>query len=759
MTLRGGQEPAAAAGVEEEVAAASQAKLEEFVESEEAVLNILKQASDLKDEGNRAFQSNVVAAMELYTSAYLLTQNVRNEKFTKEITKIQIACLTNKALAALQLNKYKEAFACCSLALEMEPTNFKALYRRAFAWRGLGSLQDARDDLVSALQVQPSNEDASSALQAINAEIEQLESSSTNVNAAHAEPMEGGQDEENLSTSSLCSSISAARKIKHRIAGLKNEGATCYLNAVLQTLFHLPALRRAIYRIPTVEPRGELPSVSLALQRLFWNLHKSPVPQSTTELLVSFGWDSADSLMQQDISDFCHMLFDIVEEGMKNTTVEGEITKLLGVKVQYTDSVESVSWSKQREDVSMVTLLHGIRESRSVLKSLELLTKPEIIEGYDTEVHGKQTVHRSLRFKELPPILLLNINRIEFCPVALEPVKINDRFEFPAELDMSQFTVRSEGEQEGRARYSLCSVIVHMGSANMGHYVAYCRPAGEQGKWFCFDDDHVAEVGEEEAIDNNFGNDNSPSLPVGGLYMRSVLQKMRSAYMLCYVRSDCFDEVMNTTGLEEEVPPHVKEGTAGSVGFSLPISITVLTPDGGESKLDEEEGGGEQQQQQDAEGVMEGVEQGNDTLSEERKRFVRGRAINLTISSPETKTIADILSEMIRVAEANGKPMLPPSAEEFLGAEVEQTPPAAMEEEEVEEAQEGSRSASETLAPLETPNLKLCLTSVRNHMIQCVYPEEERASEGASSVALSSVLAPDSCASGRFFPPASRVVR
>ena len=149
------------------------------------------------------------------------------------------------------------------------------------------------------------------------------------------------------------------------------------------------------------------------------------------------------------------MLFDIVEEGMKNTTADGAIPRLLGVKLQYTDAAESVGWQKHRLDTSYVTVLHGVKdgECKNVMESIELLCKPQVIEDYDTEVHGKQTVTRTLAFKEAPPILLLNINRIDFDYETFEPIKLNDRYEFPEHLDLAS----NELAAEACARRRVCS--------------------------------------------------------------------------------------------------------------------------------------------------------------------------------------------------------------------------------------------------------------------------------------------------------------
>lgn len=47
-----------------------------------------------------------------------------------------------------------------------------------------------------------------------------------------------------------------------------NEGTTCYMNSLLQTLFTIGAVRRAIYNISKSE------GIPLCLQRIFYNLQQ-----------------------------------------------------------------------------------------------------------------------------------------------------------------------------------------------------------------------------------------------------------------------------------------------------------------------------------------------------------------------------------------------------------------------------------------------------------------------------------------------------
>ncbi len=54
--------------------------------------------------------------------------------------------------------------------------------------------------------------------------------------------------------------------------GLKNQGATCYMNSLLQFLYNINFFRQAVYHMPTQEEDDMAKSIPLALQSLFYKV-------------------------------------------------------------------------------------------------------------------------------------------------------------------------------------------------------------------------------------------------------------------------------------------------------------------------------------------------------------------------------------------------------------------------------------------------------------------------------------------------------
>ncbi|KAJ3031740.1 UNVERIFIED_CONTAM: hypothetical protein HDU68_000675 [Siphonaria sp. JEL0065] len=330
--------------------------------------------------------------------------------------------------------------------------------------------------------------------------------------------------------------------------GLKNQGATCYMNSLLQSLYFISYFRKATFNIPTDtdEPTKSIP---LALQRIFYQLQFSDQPVGTTELTKSFGWDTLDSFMQHDVQEFNRVLQDNLESKMKGTKAEGAISKLfVGKYKSYIKCINVDFESSRIEDFYDIQL--NVKGFKNLHDSFVDYIAVETLDGdnkYQAEGHGLQDARKGVIFTEFPPVLHLQLKRFEYDMEKDAMVKINDRYEFPNEIDLAPFL--AEGSiQKGSQKYLLHGVLVHAGDLTGGHYNAFLR-AEKNGKWFKFDDDRVTPVTDLDATEENFG--------VDPLTKTKMLKRFTNAYMLVYVRESNADEILKPI-TTEDIPEHLR---------------------------------------------------------------------------------------------------------------------------------------------------------------------------------------------------------
>jgi len=97
--------------------------------------------------------------------------------------------------------------------------------------------------------------------------------------------------------------------------------------------------------------------------------------------------------------------------------------------------------------------------------------------------NAKTDTLKGYRLQKLPPILTVDLNRFDFDYNTFQRVKVNDRFEFPLELDVSAHLDPEAFETPENCQYELKSVIIHRGGAYGGHYHAYIQDELREGVW------------------------------------------------------------------------------------------------------------------------------------------------------------------------------------------------------------------------------------------------------------------------------------
>ncbi|UPK93680.1 hypothetical protein LCI18_004615 [Fusarium solani-melongenae] len=342
--------------------------------------------------------------------------------------------------------------------------------------------------------------------------------------------------------------------------GLKNQGATCYLNSLLQSLYFTNKFRKAIYGIPT-ENDPSMHNSTYTLQRLFYQLQTSDQAVGTNELTKSFGWDTRHIFEQQDVQEFSRKLMERMEEKMKGTEAENVLPGMFSGKIKTYISCINVDYESSRiEDFWDIQL--NVSGNKNLLESFQDYIQVEKMDGenqyFAGDEHKLQDANKGVIFTSFPDVLHLQLKRFEYDIQRDMMMKINDRYEFPETFDAAPY-LSEDADKSVPWTYQLHSVLVHSGDLNAGHYYAFLKPA-QDGWFYKYDDDKVTKATLREVMEENFGGEyrTANGYPRAPLQKKVPIMRQNSAYMLVYIRQTRIDDILCPV-TKDDIPLHLKQ--------------------------------------------------------------------------------------------------------------------------------------------------------------------------------------------------------
>jgi ubiquitin carboxyl-terminal hydrolase 48 len=307
--------------------------------------------------------------------------------------------------------------------------------------------------------------------------------------------------------------------------GIKNLGATCYLNTQIQCLARNTGLLEGIFAWKTPEVRSRMDSVLEKLQQLLARLAYGADSTISTEAFSQALGLQNDEM--QDPNEFARLLFDRMHEAFQrcahhesgnadnNTkSLSTLLPKLfMGVMTYETRCVNCRRVTERNERFMDINLPIVNKCDKPTNKKNEQLKIDEAFaageRGQDTDVQycldsymcpedlsgdnmyfcsscgEKRNASRCVVLNELPPVLNLQLCRYVYDREKQTKKKLSDRVLLSRVLQ-----VRSRLGSTPKV-YRLCAVMKHLGSsAYRGHYIAEAMD-WQTGVWFEFNDQVV----------------------------------------------------------------------------------------------------------------------------------------------------------------------------------------------------------------------------------------------------------------------------
>ncbi|KAG5481995.1 hypothetical protein LSCM1_05708 [Leishmania martiniquensis] len=311
--------------------------------------------------------------------------------------------------------------------------------------------------------------------------------------------------------------------------GVRNLMNTCYFSSVLQLIFSITYVRRAIlnddatgnerHYVTVSEAQGSTGADQLAesgLKELFALMAFSREgagadPQSFATYL------SLDVKVQQDAQEFFTLLLDWLQCHC-GPSVKAAVTRTFSGTLLYDRRCGACGRSAKRAEPFLYL---SLPVCSTLEESLSQFSKPEAVDGFMCDKCGQTAVATSLQYiRTLPDVLVIHWNRFEFDVHTLQRHKVTTTSSFPLQLDMATY-MRQWHEQkqsststpaggDGAAPeeteihylYELRGVVNHLGdTAVSGHYtyhgkvsITSAESCNSGSSWLNFNDAEVSRL-------------------------------------------------------------------------------------------------------------------------------------------------------------------------------------------------------------------------------------------------------------------------
>ncbi|XP_010211019.1 PREDICTED: ubiquitin carboxyl-terminal hydrolase 40-like, partial [Tinamus guttatus] len=268
------------------------------------------------------------------------------------------------------------------------------------------------------------------------------------------------------------------------LSGIKNQGGTCYLNSLLQTLLFTPEFREALFSLGPEE---------------LGTLDDSSKPDAKKQMALFF-FSSFLFLMQEmrqhDVQELNRILFSALETSLVGTSGHDIINRLYhGIVVNQIVCKECKNVSERQEDfLDLTVAVKGVAGLEEALWNMYV--EEEYFENDNLYRCGAcdklVEASKSAKLRKLPPFLTISLLRFNFDFEKCERYKETSCYTFPNQINLRPFCEQAELD-DSEYMYELFSVIIHKGGCYGGHYHVYIRDVDELGNWQLQEENNMVE--------------------------------------------------------------------------------------------------------------------------------------------------------------------------------------------------------------------------------------------------------------------------